>query len=138
MHIFTNGVRRFSPDCFSFTSAVGACANLAVLYCGQQLHGVIVRSGLDNYLEISNALIYMYAKCGNIADSRKIFSKMPCTNLVSWTSMINGYGDHGYGKDAVELFNEMIRSGIMIRILQGGPLDTSYRVLDDATSNEGR
>ncbi|KAL5194502.1 putative pentatricopeptide repeat-containing protein [Glycine soja] len=112
MHIFTNGVRRFSPDCFSFTSAVGACANLAVLYCGQQLHGVIVRSGLDNYLEISNALIYMYAKCGNIADSRKIFSKMPCTNLVSWTSMINGYGDHGYGKDAVELFNEMIRSGI--------------------------
>lgn len=80
MHIFTNGVRRFSPDCFSFTSAVGACANLAVLYCGQQLHGVIVHRGLDN-LEISNALIYMYAKCGNIADSHNIFSKMLCTNL---------------------------------------------------------
>ncbi|RDX75285.1 putative pentatricopeptide repeat-containing protein, partial [Mucuna pruriens] len=102
----------FNPDCFSFTSVVGACANLAVLCCGQQLHGVIIHRGLDNNLEISNALIYMYAKCGNIADSHKIFSKMPCTNLVSWTSMMIGYGDHGYGKEAVELFNEMVRSGI--------------------------
>ncbi|TKY52329.1 putative pentatricopeptide repeat-containing protein [Spatholobus suberectus] len=102
----------FNPDCFSFTSALGACAVLAVLYCGQQLHGVIVHRGLDNNLELSNALIYMYAKCGNIADSHKIFSKMLCTNLVSWTSMMIGYGDHGYGKEAVELFNEMVRSGI--------------------------
>lgn len=102
----------FGPDCFSFTSALGACANLAVLYCGPQLHGVIVHRGLNNNLEISNALIYMYAKCGNIADSHKIFSEMPCTNLISWTSMMIGYGDHGYGEEAVELFNEMIRSSI--------------------------
>ncbi|KAK7278033.1 hypothetical protein RJT34_23055 [Clitoria ternatea] len=102
----------FSPNCFTFTSVVAACANLAVLYCGLQLHGVIVRRGLDNNLEISNSLIDMYAKCGNIADSRKLFSGMPCTNLVSWTSMMIGYGAHGHGKEAVELFNEMVKSGI--------------------------
>ncbi|KAF7817986.1 putative pentatricopeptide repeat-containing protein [Senna tora] len=102
----------FSPNCFTFTSVVAACANLAVLYCGQQLHGGIFRRGLNNNLELSNALIDMYAKCGSITDSHKIFSEMSCTNLVSWTSMMIGYGAHGHGKKAVELFNEMVRSGI--------------------------
>ncbi|KAL2993878.1 hypothetical protein AAZX31_10G136800 [Glycine max] len=32
--------------------------------------------------------------------------------FVSWTSMMIEYGDHGYGKEAVELFNEIVRSGI--------------------------
>lgn len=102
----------FSPNCFTFTSVVAACANLAVLYCGQQLHGGIIRRGLDNNLALSNALIDMYAKCGNVADSHKIFSEMPFPNLVSWTSMMIGYGANGHGKEAVELFNEMVRSGI--------------------------
>ncbi|CAL0316542.1 unnamed protein product [Lupinus luteus] len=102
----------FSPNCFTFTSVVAACSNLAVLHCGQQLHGEIVHRGLDNNLVLSNALIDMYAKCGNVADSLKIFSEMPSTNLVSWTSMMIGYGAHGHGKEAVELFNEMVRSGI--------------------------
>jgi pentatricopeptide repeat protein len=102
----------FSPNCFTFTSVIAACANLAIMYCGQQLHGGIIHRGLDNNLELSNALIDMYAKCGNVADSHKIFSGMPHTNLVSWTSMMIGYGAHGHGKEAVELFNEMVRSGI--------------------------
>ncbi|XP_027363996.1 putative pentatricopeptide repeat-containing protein At1g56570 [Abrus precatorius] len=102
----------FSPSCFTFTSVLAACANIAVLFRGQQLHGVIVCRGLDNNLEVSNALIDMYAKCGNVADSHKIFSEMPCPDLVSWTSMMIGYGAHGHGKEAVELFDAMVRSGI--------------------------
>ncbi|KAK7259982.1 hypothetical protein RIF29_25643 [Crotalaria pallida] len=102
----------YSPNCFTFTSVVAACANLAVLHCGQQLHGEIVCRGLDNNLALSNALIDMYAKCGKVADAHKIFIEMPCTNLVSWTSMMIGFGAHGHGKEAVELFNEMVGSGI--------------------------
>ncbi|XP_007031200.2 PREDICTED: putative pentatricopeptide repeat-containing protein At1g56570 [Theobroma cacao] len=102
----------FSPNSFTFTSITAACANLAVLNCGQQVHGGIVRRGLQGNLVLANALIDMYAKCGSIADSRKIFSEMSERNLVSWTSMMIGYGAHGYGKQAVELFDEMVRSGI--------------------------
>ncbi|KAJ6306032.1 hypothetical protein OIU78_021375 [Salix suchowensis] len=102
----------FSPNCFTFTSLIAVCANVAALHCGQQVHGGIFRRGLDGNRELANALIDMYAKCGNINDSQKIFSEMSCTNLVSWTSMMIGYGTHGYGKEAVELFDEMIRSGI--------------------------
>jgi len=102
----------FSPNCFTFTSLIAACANVAALQCGQQVHGGIFRRALDGNLELANALIDMYAKCGNIIDSQNFFCEMSCTNLVSWTSMMIGYGTRGYGKEAVELFDEMVRSGI--------------------------
>ncbi|XP_059648408.1 putative pentatricopeptide repeat-containing protein At1g56570 [Cornus florida] len=102
----------FGPNCFTFTSVMAACANLTVLRCGQQVHGGIVRRGLEGNLALANALIDMYGKCGNIEDSHKIFGEMSCKNLVSWTSMMIGYGSHGYGKEALELFDEMVGSGI--------------------------
>ncbi|MBA0561565.1 hypothetical protein Golob_018380 [Gossypium lobatum] len=102
----------FRPNCFTFTSITAACANLAVLNCGQQVHGGIICRGLQGNLVLANALIDMYAKCGSIADSRKIFREMSDRNLVSWTSMMIGYGAHGYGKEAVKLFDEMVVSGI--------------------------
>lgn len=102
----------FSPNCFTFTSVTAACANLAVLNCGQQVHGCIVRRGLDRDLALTNALIDMYAKSGSITDSSKMFNEMACRDLVSWTTMMVGYGAHGYGKEAVHIFDEMIKSGI--------------------------
>uniref|UniRef100_A0A7C9EHJ2 Uncharacterized protein n=1 Tax=Opuntia streptacantha TaxID=393608 RepID=A0A7C9EHJ2_OPUST len=63
-------------------------------------------------MALANSLIDMYAKCGSISDSRKIFETMASRDLVSWTSMMIGYGAHGYGKEAVELFDEMVRSGV--------------------------
>lgn len=104
--------RGFSPNCFTFSSVTAGCADLAVLACGQQVHGGIYRRGFNQNLEVANALIDMYAKCGNIADSRKVFDEMSDKNLVSWTSMMIGYGAHGFGKEAVELFDDMVRSGI--------------------------
>ncbi|PRQ42431.1 putative tetratricopeptide-like helical domain-containing protein [Rosa chinensis] len=102
----------FSPNCFTLTSVTAACANLAVFNCGEQVHGGIIRRGFNKNLALANALIDMYAKCGSITDSHKIFSEMSDRDLVSWTSMMLGYGDHGYGKEAVELFDEMVKSGI--------------------------
>lgn len=102
----------FSPNCFTFTSLAAACANLAALNGGQQVHGAIIRRGLEDNLVMANSLIDMYAKCGSIVDSRKVFSELSERSLVSWTSMMIGYGNHGYGKEAVELFDEMVSLGI--------------------------
>ncbi|XP_012088861.1 putative pentatricopeptide repeat-containing protein At1g56570 [Jatropha curcas] len=102
----------FTPNCFTLTSVIAACANLAVLSCGQQVHGGIIRRGLDRNLALANALIDMYAKCGSITDSHKTFSELSQKSLVSWTSMMIGYGSHGYGREAVKLFDEMVEMGI--------------------------
>lgn len=54
----------------------------------------------------------MYARCGNLVRARAIFDGMHEKSLVSWTAIIGGYGMHGLGDIAVELFDEMIRIGI--------------------------
>ncbi|KAL8527806.1 hypothetical protein ACS0TY_005581 [Phlomoides rotata] len=102
----------FTPDSFTFTSVIAAQANMAILGVGEQVHGKIVRRGLENNLGVANALIDMYAKCGSIMSSCKIFSGMSSKSVVSWTSMIIGYGSHGHGKEALELFDEMVWSGV--------------------------
>ncbi|XP_042490140.1 putative pentatricopeptide repeat-containing protein At1g56570 [Macadamia integrifolia] len=113
LHIFSQMVSQgLSPNCFTFTSLASACANMTVLSSGQQVHGGIIRRGFESNLALTNALLDMYAKCGNIADSFKIFSEMPQRDVVSWTSMMIGYGTHGYGKEAIGLFDQMVDSGI--------------------------
>lgn len=106
------GSNDVTPNCFTYTSIASACANMAVLNCGRQVHGTIIRRGFVGNLQMGNALVDMYAKCGSIGDSQKVFNEMSRKDLISWTSLINGYGIHGYGKEAVELFDEMIISGI--------------------------
>ncbi|KAL6334457.1 hypothetical protein AAG906_015650 [Vitis piasezkii] len=59
------------------------------------IHGRIIRRGLDGNLALSNVLIDMYSKCGNIADSHQVFGGMSRRDLVSWTTMMIGYGTHG-------------------------------------------
>ncbi|XP_023760746.1 putative pentatricopeptide repeat-containing protein At1g56570 [Lactuca sativa] len=100
------------PNHFTFSSLITACTNLSILTCGQQIHGKIFKIGLDNNLPLANSLIDMYSKSGDIKDSKRVFSELCNRDVVSWTSMMIGFGNHGYGNEAVRLFNEMVDSGI--------------------------
>jgi pentatricopeptide repeat protein len=57
-------------------------------------------------------LIDMYAKCGSIEKAREVFDKMHHRDVVSWNAMIGGYAMHGYGKEALKLFEKMKQSGM--------------------------
>lgn len=60
-----------------------------------------------------NALIAMYIKCGNLEAGLRVFYRMEGRkDVVSWNSIISGYGIHGFGKKALRVFKEMICSGI--------------------------
>jgi pentatricopeptide repeat protein len=49
----------------------------------------------------------MYAKCGSIEIARHLFDKMVKRDVVSWNTIISGYGMHGRGEDALALFSQM-------------------------------
>lgn len=101
-----------TPNCFTFTSVIASVANIASLGVGEQVHGGIIRRGLEFNLGVANALIDMYAKCGSILSSYKIFDAMDSKNVVSWTSMMIAYGSHGQGEEAIALFDKMVQSGV--------------------------
>jgi pentatricopeptide repeat protein len=54
----------------------------------------------------------MYAKCGSMEDAHRVFNRMPTQNVISWTSMIQGYVRCGEGKRALELFWQMQQEGV--------------------------
>jgi len=51
--------------------------------------------------------------CGNLfAYADRAFSEIPNRGIVSWSAMIGGYAQHGHGKEALQLFNQMLRDGV--------------------------
>lgn len=54
----------------------------------------------------------MYAKCGCIEDATLSFSKLSEKGIVSWSAIIGGLAQHGHGKEALRLFDQMIKDGV--------------------------
>ncbi|KAM3217812.1 putative pentatricopeptide repeat-containing protein, mitochondrial [Capsicum annuum] len=103
---------RVNPDAVTFVGVLSACANLGAQKIGFEVEEKIRSSGMRCNVFLKNALINMYARCGNLAKARIIFDEMSEKTLVSWTAIIGGYGIHGLGNIAVELFDKMIETGI--------------------------
>eukprot|EP01018_Ginkgo_biloba_P019323 Gb_30147 [translate_table: standard] len=95
------------PNEFTFASVLPACANLASLELGKEVHEEIIRSGFHSNVFVGSALVDMYVKCRSIKDAREVFDKMPDRNVVSWNAMITGYAQNGNVDAAFKLFQKM-------------------------------
>ncbi|XP_033143785.1 pentatricopeptide repeat-containing protein At4g30700 [Brassica rapa] len=102
----------FSPNPITITCILSACAQLGTLSLGKWVHGLVRGTDFESSIYVSTALIGMYAKCGSIAEARRLFDLMPKRNEVTWNTMISGYGLHGHGHDALSIFSEMLNSGV--------------------------
>ena len=81
-------------------------------------------------MNVQNGLVFMYARCGNIHDSEKVFSSMDRHDVISWNSLLSGYAHHGHGMEVVELFEKMRSTGIK-------PNDTTFLAVLTACSHVG-
>ncbi|CAN6291903.1 unnamed protein product [Urochloa humidicola] len=118
------------PDVATMVSLIPACSHLTALQHGRCSHGSVIIRGLASETSICNALIDMYAKCGRIDLSRQVFDKMAGRDIVSWNTMIAGYGIHGLGKEATTLFLAMKNQGF-------APDDVTFICLISACSHSG-
>eukprot|EP01018_Ginkgo_biloba_P031733 Gb_22996 [translate_table: standard] len=100
------------PSADTFASVLSACANLAALEQGKEVHEEIIRRGFHFDVFVRNGLVDMYAKCGSIENAWTVFDKMPKRDVVSWNAMIVGYAMHGCGKEALQLFEQMQHTGM--------------------------
>ncbi|XP_050369953.1 pentatricopeptide repeat-containing protein At1g08070, chloroplastic-like [Argentina anserina] len=99
-------------DYITIVSVISACASLGALDIGKRLHEIVERNGFGTNISITNALIDMYAKCGNIDLAKDVFEKLSQKSVVSWTSIIGACASHGHGDDALMLFSMMKEKGI--------------------------
>ncbi|KAG6742944.1 hypothetical protein POTOM_053888 [Populus tomentosa] len=94
------------------SSALAAAAAVPCLRTGKEIHGYIMRTGLDSDEVVWSALSDMYGKCGSIEEARHIFDKMVDRDIVTWTAMIDRYFQDGRRKEGFDLFADLLRSGI--------------------------
>ncbi|KAJ7205384.1 hypothetical protein O6H91_Y485300 [Diphasiastrum complanatum] len=99
------------PNNVTFVLLLKACANLAALEQGKQLHSEIIKRGFQSDVVVSSTLVDMYAKCGCTEDARKLFDNMSERDVVSWSAMIAGYAQNGLAQEALALFEQMQREG---------------------------
>ncbi|CAI0423014.1 unnamed protein product [Linum tenue] len=95
------------PTEVTYSSALCACASLAALDPGTQIHCLTMKTTYDKNTVVGNALIDMYAKCGSIKDARLVFNGLTKNDEVSWNAMISGYSMHGLGGEALKVFDMM-------------------------------
>ncbi|KAL6616268.1 hypothetical protein ACP70R_038538 [Stipagrostis hirtigluma subsp. patula] len=96
------------PDEVTMVSVISACAKAGALDLGRWVHAYIDRKGIKIDLELSTALIDMYAKCGLIERARGVFDAMVERDTKAWSAMIVGLAIHGLVEDALGLFSRML------------------------------
>ncbi|KAJ7966166.1 Pentatricopeptide repeat-containing protein [Quillaja saponaria] len=121
------GVR---PDEITMVSVLSACTDLGALELGKWMESYIQRESMQKSIELCNALIDMFAKCGDVDKALSLFRQMSVRTLVSWTSVIVGLAMHGRGLEAVSLFEEMVAAGV-------APDDVAFIGLLSACSHSG-
>ncbi|KAK9076587.1 hypothetical protein SSX86_004921 [Deinandra increscens subsp. villosa] len=119
------------PNEATVMSVLTACAHLGRLDKGEWVHSYI-KSNKNIVIDVllSTALLTMYAKCGAMDMAKQVFDEMPERTIVSWNSLIMGYGMHGHGEKALEMFLELEKSDLV-------PNDATFVCILSACTHAG-
>lgn len=97
----------YEPDSVGISTIL---ASLPSVKLGAQVHGWILRRGIEWDLSIANALIVLYSNHGNLDKACWLFEKMPKMDVVSWNSIISA---HSKGPKALIYFSRMESLGAL-------------------------
>ncbi|KAM0936403.1 putative tetratricopeptide-like helical domain superfamily [Dioscorea sansibarensis] len=99
----------FKPNEFTVCNVLKGCAEEKELRFGKQLHCAIIKGICRQDVYVGSSLVSMYIRCGELFDARLVFDNMKARNTITWTCMIAGYAQNGFGEEALSLFAVMRR-----------------------------
>ncbi|KAL6134951.1 hypothetical protein ACLB2K_067179 [Fragaria x ananassa] len=110
------------PQRLTYPSVFKAYAQLGLAHEGAQLHGRVVKLGLESDQFVRNTIIHMYSNCGLLSEARRVFDEDLEFDIVAWNSMIMGLSKcgevgesrrlNGMYTEALDLFGEMQKQKI--------------------------
>ncbi|KAG8370248.1 hypothetical protein BUALT_Bualt14G0097200 [Buddleja alternifolia] len=130
------------PDRVTMLSVITSSAELGDFCLGMQCHAYVLRNGLENWDNIGNSIIDMYAKSGKQDLAFRVFDQMSNKTIVSWNSLLAGFARNGDVGSARELFDEMLERNLvswntMIAILVQWSFFSDAIELFHSMQNEG-
>ncbi|KGN44257.1 pentatricopeptide repeat-containing protein At2g42920, chloroplastic [Cucumis sativus] len=109
------------PQRLTYPSIFKAYSQLGLAHDGAQLHGRIIKLGLQFDPFIRNTILYMYATGGFLSEARRIFNQEMEFDVVSWNSMILGLAKCGEIDESRKLFDKMpVKNPISWNSMIGG------------------
>uniref|UniRef100_A0A2C9W8J8 Pentacotripeptide-repeat region of PRORP domain-containing protein n=2 Tax=Manihot esculenta TaxID=3983 RepID=A0A2C9W8J8_MANES len=103
---------RIEMDTRSFVFGLKACERFSRILEGKSIHSAIWKMGFVSALLVQNGLIHFYSVHGYLILARKVFDEVYLRDVVSWTSMIDGYSAHNCYNEAFKLFDSMLLSDV--------------------------
>ncbi|KAJ9707795.1 hypothetical protein PVL29_000050 [Vitis rotundifolia] len=95
------------PNSYTFPFLLKSCAKVGATHEGKQIHGHVLKLGLESDPFVHTSLINMYAQNGELGYAELVFSKSSLRDAVSFTALITGYTLRGCLDDARRLFEEI-------------------------------
>ncbi|KAL2553461.1 putative pentatricopeptide repeat-containing protein [Forsythia ovata] len=102
----------FNRRNFPFATMLSIAANTQDLKMGRQIHAQVFVTTADSEIQVGNALVDMYAKCGRFDEANILFANLDGKSSVPWTSIISACVQQGLSEEALKLFNEMRRDNV--------------------------
>lgn len=100
-----------TPNTYTYSSALKACAKLEALQDGRRIHGVVNKTPAFSDVFVGSSLIDMYMRCGKTDEARQVFDAMPEHNLVTWKVIITGFAQNGLCEEAFKYMYLMEQEG---------------------------
>ncbi|XP_062185921.1 pentatricopeptide repeat-containing protein DOT4, chloroplastic-like [Phragmites australis] len=116
IHLFRRMMESsFGPSADVVLGLVSSYTELGALRLGKVTHGYIIRNNhvsLSESSALATSLVKLYARCGKIHLAERWFNIILLKDIVSWSSMIEAYSSHGYVREALALFHQMLEEEV--------------------------
>ncbi|KFK43692.1 hypothetical protein AALP_AA1G160700 [Arabis alpina] len=100
------------PDAVTMISVLSACGHMDDLELGDWVVNYIGKNQIKLSVSGYKSLIFMYARCGNLREAKRVFNEMKARDVVSYNTLISAFGANGDGFETLSLFSKMKGEGI--------------------------
>lgn len=99
------------PDSFTLGSSLTACADMAFLRLGREIHAQAIFRGLQSNTFVGGALVEMYCRCQDLTAAQNAFNEVSERDTATWNALLSGYARHNQIENIQHLLRKMKEDG---------------------------
>ncbi|KAF9610590.1 hypothetical protein IFM89_023384 [Coptis chinensis] len=109
--------QEFVPDGTTISCVLPVVGDLEDSKMGIQIHGYVVKQGLEGDNCIVCALVDMYGKCGCSFEMKRVFDELARMDLGSCNALVSGLSRNGLVDDALHTFMQFKDQEIELNVV---------------------
>ncbi|XP_028765808.1 putative pentatricopeptide repeat-containing protein At3g18840 [Neltuma alba] len=121
---------------------LGACSGLQCLALGKSVHAWVLKNTSFSNQFISNAIVDLYCKCGNLKYAESVNAGTKTSNLFAVASFISGYSSQGNMRESQRLFdsltekNSVVWTALISGYVKAKRCDVVFKLFREYMTNE--